>query len=307
MKYIEFSLDTPETEIESRCNVLSELGIGGFQVENENDFKSFLENNKKYWDYIDESLVNEYKGLSRIKFWIEEDNIELIRLVESKYPEVKKKNVQSSDWENNWRQYYKPIEIGNRLVVVPEWEQIPQSDRVPLILEPGLIFGTGSHPTTKMCLEALEKFAGPGKKVLDLGCGSGILGIGALVLGCDSCVGVDIDPMAPDVVLNNTGLNPLSAGKLRAFSGDVTKDESLIRKIGSCYDIVLANIVADVIIALSPNVGQFMADNAVFICSGIIDGRENEVEKTLAASGFDIIEHMHEDEWNAYVCRKHSA
>lgn len=295
MDYYEIKIDSSPEEIDSLCLSLEETGITGYQIEDEADFKLFLENNRQYWDYVDEELENSFKGLCRIKFWIDADDAELGR-IKSLFPSCGAKKVSSGDWENNWKEYYKPLEIG-KFLVIPEWERdnpaVKKSNLVPLVLDPGLIFGTGSHPTTKMCLEALGDYAGPGKKVLDLGCGSGILGIGAMVLGVESCAAIDIDEKAPDVVRSNAALNGV---EISAVSGDV------INAKYSGYDIVLANIVADVIIALSPKVRAFMAEDAVFICSGIIDGRESEVEKTLLGCGFKIEKHLHSGEWNAYIC-----
>ncbi len=304
MKYFEVTLNTPGDEIDARCSELEDLGVTGFIIEDESDFHSFLENNTQYWDYVDDALSRKYEGLSRIKFYFTDDDSGKMQLktVLAKYPSCLVTSVQDSDWENNWREFYKPIEIGSRLVVVPEWESVPENGRLPLILDPGLIFGTGSHATTKMCLRALESYAASGKKVLDLGCGSGILGIGALVLGCDSCTGVDIDPKAPDVACANASLNGLGADRFTVYAGDVLSDASLKRTLGSGYDIVLANIVADVILALTPEVHSYLAPSGTFICSGIIDGREKEVLSGLQSSGFRVLEHLHEDEWNAFVC-----
>ena len=305
MKYYEVILNTLLEEIDERCSELSDLGVEGFIIENEEDFRDFLENNKQYWDYVDESLENSYKNVSRIKFYIVDDNTgkDILKSVLSRYPEAEVSSVQDSDWENNWREFYKPIEVGEKLVVVPKWEKKPDDGRIPLILDPGLIFGTGSHATTKMCLKALESFVCPGKTVLDLGCGSGILGIGAMVLGAESCIGVDIDPKAPDIAEANAALNDINEDSFKVYAGDVLSDKSLIKDLGAGYDIVLANIVADVIIALAPSVRQFMADGAVFICSGIIDGRENEVIAALKASGFEIDGYLHDEEWNAFICK----
>ena len=305
MKYYEIILDTPSEEIDLRCAELEALGVSGYIVEDERDFKEFLENNKQYWDYVDETLSDAYTGLSRIKFYLNQDDegASALKIFTKKWPDCKVSPVQDSDWENNWREFYKPINVGNKLVVVPEWEAVPEEGRIPLILDPGLIFGTGSHATTKMCLRAIENFATPGKKVLDLGCGSGILGIGALILGCETCTGVDIDPKAPDVASANARLNGLGSDRFHVYAGDVLSDKGITKRIGTGYELVLANIVADVIIALSPKVRGFMAEDAVFICSGIIDGREAEVEAALAAAGFTILEHLHEEEWNAYICK----
>ena len=292
MRYIEVTVNTPGAEIDARCQEMADMGAGGFVIENEEDFKDFLEQNHQYWDYVDDELENQFAGVSRIKCYLtdDEDGLAVLRRINAAYDDVTTSYVEDSDWENNWREYYKPIEVGEKLVVVPEWEEAPQDGRLPLRLDPGLIFGTGSHATTRMCLAALEKFSKPGVRVLDLGCGSGILGIGALILGCDSCLGVDIDPKAPDVVMT-------------AWAGDIIADASLRARIGGGYQLVLANIVADVIIPLSAVVRQFMAPGAVFICSGIIEHRWPETEAALISNGFEILDHKSEEEWHCFVCR----
>ena len=305
MRYIEVTVNTPGEEIDARCQEMADMGAGGFVIENEEDFKDFLEQNHQYWDYVDDELENQFAGVSRIKCYLtdDEDGLAVLRRINAAYDDVTTSYVEDSDWENNWREYYKPIEVGEKLVVVPEWEEAPQDGRLPLRLDPGLIFGTGSHATTRMCLAALEKFSKPGVRVLDLGCGSGILGIGALILGCDSCLGVDIDPKAPDVVMSNAALNGIGADKMTAWAGDIIADSSLRARIGGGYQLVLANIVADVIIPLSAVVRQFMAPGAVFICSGIIEHRWPETEAALISNGFEILDHKSEEEWHCFVCR----
>lgn len=305
MRYIEVTVNTPGAEIDVRCQEMADMGAGGFVIENEEDFKDFLEQNHQYWDYVDDELENQFAGVSRIKCYLtdDEDGIAVLRRINAAYDDVTTSYVEDSDWENNWREYYKPIEVGEKLVVVPEWEEAPQDGRLPLRLDPGLIFGTGSHATTRMCLAALEEFSKPGVRVLDLGCGSGILGIGALILGCDSCLGVDIDPKAPDVVMSNAALNGIGADKMTAWAGDIIADSSLRARIGGGYQLVLANIVADVIIPLSAVVRQFMAPGAVFICSGIIEHRWPETEAALISNGFEILDHKSEEEWHCFVCR----
>lgn len=305
MRYIEVTVNTPGAEIDARCQEMADMGAGGFVIENEEDFKDFLEQNHQYWDYVDDELENQFAGVSRIKCYLtdDEDGLAVLRRINAAYDDVTTSYVEDSDWENNWREYYKPIEVGEKLVVVPEWEEAPQDGRLPLRLDPGLIFGTGSHATTRMCLAALEEFSKPGVRVLDLGCGSGILGIGALILGCDSCLGVDIDPKAPDVVMSNAALNGIGADKMTAWAGDIIADSSLRARIGGGYQLVLANIVADVIIPLTAIVRQFMAPGAVFICSGIIEHRWPETEAALISSGFEILDHKSEEEWHCFVCR----
>ena len=305
MRYIEVTVNTPTDEIDARCEQMAAMGAGGFVIENEEDFKDFLEHNHQYWDYVDEELENQYLGVSRIKCYLTDDaeGLSVLRQIREAYGDVETAFVEDSDWENNWREYYKPIEVGEKLVVVPEWEEAPADGRIPLRLDPGLIFGTGSHATTRMCLAALEKYAESGRRVLDLGCGSGILGIGALLLGCDTCLGVDIDPKAPDVVMSNAALNEIGPDRMTARAGDILGDTALRAHIGGGWDLVLANIVADVIIPLSGLVRQFMGPDAVFICSGIIENRWPETAAALTANGFEILDHRSEDEWHCFTCK----
>ena len=305
MMWIEVCVQTPSDEMDRRCEEMASMGAEGFVIEDEADFRSFLENNRQYWDYVDEDLESSFSGLSRIKCYLSDDESgrSVLEQILSAYGEaVSTASVQDSDWENNWRQYYVPIETGKKLVVVPEWLDNPDDGRIPLHLDPGLIFGTGSHPTTKMCLFSLEDYASAGKTVLDLGCGSGILGIGALLLGCKSCTGADIDPKAPDVAMANAALNGIGKDRFSVYAGDILKDAGMRRMLGGDYDIVLANIVSDVIIPLSDFVRQFMKRDAVFITSGIIEGRQDEVSYALAKNGFRIDTHLCEEEWHCFVC-----
>ncbi|MBO5556510.1 MAG: 50S ribosomal protein L11 methyltransferase [Oscillospiraceae bacterium] len=303
MRYIEVIVDTPAEEIDRRCEEMSEMGVGGFVIENEADFQDFLENNHQYWDYVDQELADRFLGISRIKCYLTDDAAgkDSLRQIRAAYDSVAVSYVEDSDWENNWREYYKPIPVGERLVVVPEWEPIPEGDRLPLRLDPGLIFGTGSHATTRMCLAELENYVNQSTTVLDLGCGSGILGIGALVLGAASCLGCDIDPKAPDVVMANAALNGIGPERLRACAGDILTDASLRRSFGGGYQLVLANIVSDVIIPLSRHVPGFLAPDGVFITSGIIEGRQNEVRAALEAAGLRVVNHRCEEEWHCFT------
>ena len=302
MNYTEVTIECKNTD--EVCDKLTAMGIDGFVIETEDDFKAFLENNRQYWDYVDESLEESYRGVSRVKFYVE-DNDEgaaLLGRVGEQF-RITTAPVCDADWENNWKQYYEPLEIGERLLVVPEWIDCSDEGRVPLRLDPGLLFGTGSHATTRMCLAALEKYAGAGVRVLDLGCGSGILGIGALVLGSEHCTACDIDPKAPDTVMENAALNGIGGDKMQVYAGDIIGDAKLRKLLGSDCDVVLANIVSDVIIPLAPFVRGFMAPGGVFITSGIIDGREDEVAAALRAAGLEIIAHHHEEEWHCFECR----
>ena len=239
---------------EELCNALAELGVGGMSIENERDFHDFLENNRACWDYVDEALKESFSGVSCVKFWLscDAEGEKVLAAVRAAGYSVETRVIADEDWENNWKQYYKPLPIGRELVVVPAWEEQPADGRVALRLDPGLIFGTGSHATTRMCLEAMETLAAPDKRVLDLGCGSGILSIGALVLGCREAVGCDIDPKAPDVAMDNAALNGIGADRFRVCAGDILADRGMRAALGTNFDIVLANIVADVILPLAP-------------------------------------------------------
>lgn len=304
MRWIEVAVPAGSDKIDETCDELLALGAESFVIEDETDFKNFLENNHQYWDYVDEELEQRFAGVSRVKFYAadDEEGKALVERVRARFPELTTAFIEDSDWENNWREYYKPLPIGEKLIIVPEWEESDDPDRVPLRLDPGLIFGTGSHATTRMCLCALEKLSAPGKKVLDLGCGSGILGIGALVLGCERVVGCDIDPKAPDVACANAALNGLGADRFQVYAGDVLSDLRMRRRFGADYDIVLANIVADVIIPLSAIVGEFLAPDGVFVCSGVIEGRQEDVMQALERNGLRIVEHHSEEEWHAFTC-----
>ena len=171
MRYMEVVVDTPEELLDQRCEEMSAMGVGGFVIENEADFQEFLENNHQYWDYVDKELEEKFAGVSRIKCYLADDEggRAILKAMREAYPAISISYVEDSDWENNWREYYKPIEVGEKLVVVPEWEEVPADGRVPLRLDPGLIFGTGSHATTRMGLAALGRFAAPDLRVLDLG------------------------------------------------------------------------------------------------------------------------------------------
>ena len=306
MRWIEAAAATVSSDIDGLCTRLEALGVEGLSIEDENDFREFLENNHKYWDYVDAELNDRFTGLSRVKFYLEDNEAgrAMLERIRAAIPEkITVSYLEDQDWANAWKDYYEPLPIGKRLLIVPEWMEPETNGRIALRLDPGIAFGTGSHPTTRMCLKALEDYAGPGKAALDLGCGSGILGIAALLLGCDSVTGCDIDPKSPDAARMNAALNGIGEEAYRVCAGDLLSDEGMRRYLGSGYPIVLANIVADVIISLSGFVRRFMAEDGVFICSGIIDDRAEEVEATLKKNGFAVLRHLNEEEWHAFVCK----
>ena len=208
-------------------------------------------------------------------------------------------DVRDADWENNWKQYYKPMEIGKRLLVIPQWEKADPGDRVPLYLDPGLTFGTGAHATTRLCLTALEDLVRGGERVLDLGCGSGILSVAALRLGAESALAVDIDDKCRTAARENAGLNGIGPDRLEVLVGNLLTDETVAERIGGGWDLVLANIVADVIIALAPRVRGLLRPGGTFLCSGVIEGRSAEVEAALAANGLTIRDRREDNGWRS--------
>lgn len=307
MDWLEITIETSPSEINSLSDRLEILGVSGLIIENEADYTDFLENNRKYWDYVDEDFQQSIKNLCRLKFYLEDSQDgfeELARLREALGMELPYKQVKDEDWENNWKEFYKPLPVGEKLLIVPQWEEAPPADgRYILRLDPGLIFGTGSHPTTKMCLRQLETLELQDKEVLDLGCGSGILAIASLIMGAKNAAGCDIDPKAPDIVTENAALNGIG-NELTVRACNVLSDRYMQKQYAEKkFDIVLANIVADVIISLAPMVKAWMKPDGHFICSGIIEGRQAEVENALSANGLIIVNHYNEEDWHCYQCR----
>ena len=317
MKWLELHLDMNPAGIEPATELLSAYGIDSLMIDEEGDFKDFLENNHQYWDYVDDELMEQMHGKSRITFYLEDsaegyNTLAQFRIglsaFKKQHPEyapliLSMENVEDADWENNWKQFYKPMEIGDRLLVVPEWEQASDPQRITLRLNPGLTFGTGSHATTRLCLQALAAHIHGGEKVLDLGCGSGILSIAALRLGAASAFACDIDEKCVDVAYENAALNGITHDTYTVRWGDVLHDQQLRAEMGGGYDMVVANIVADVIMGLSGSVRDFLKPGGLFLCSGIIDDRAEEVLQKLKSDGWDVIEQCSSEGWFSYLSR----
>ena len=293
MNWLEITVETAPSTIET---VAARLTAGGFEdlvIEDQNEFEEFLQENRSCWDYIDEELQKQLEGLSRIKLYLEDTDTagmeRLKTLLEKLDLSMQVSTMGETDWEESWKDNYPPQPVGNSLVVLPYWLEDTETDRKKVILDPGLTFGTGAHPSTQMVMETMEETDLQGADCLDLGSGSGILSITALRLGAASAIGVDIDPKAEGIARENAAYNGFAAPEFVALTGNVTADKKLMDRLAADhYDLVLVNIVADVIIGLAPILPNFMDENTKLICSGILDTRLEDVTNALEKAGLTV-------------------
>lgn len=310
MAWLEITIDTTPGDIESIAAQLTAGGFADLVIEDQTEFESFLDENREYWDYIDEKLQDQLQGLSRIKLYLEDTDKagfdKLETLVKRLNLSMQASTLPDVDYEESWKDSYPPQKVGQRLLVLPYWLADAESEgREKVILDPGLTFGTGAHPSTQMVMEAMEAWVKPGCACLDLGSGSGILSITALRLGASSAIGVDIDPKAEDIARENAGYNGFSAPEFIALTGNVTADAALMTQLSKKeYDVVLVNIVADVIIGLAPILPQFLTKNSILICSGILDTRLADVRAALSAAGITMTELREKEDWRCITARK---
>ncbi len=315
MAYLELTIDTAPGKAEKTAAALTAGGFSDLIIEDQGEFEAFLEENRACWDYIDEELQEKLQGLSCIKLYLEDrDKAGLARL-EALLDKLRgeelgqllltTKALAEENWEESWKDNYPPQPIGEKLIVLPYWRADETEGRLPVILDPGLTFGTGAHPSTQMVVETMETVVKPGAACLDLGSGSGILSITALRLGAKSAIGVDIDPKAEDIARENAAYNGFSAPAFTALTGNVVEDHPLMEKLAAGeYDVVLVNIVADVIIGLAPVLPRFLGENTTLICSGILDSRLADVTAALEQAGIAVTATRAKEEWRCVSAKR---
>lgn len=314
MNWTEVTIYTTTEGIEPLTACLMELGIRGFVIEDPKDFDAFLQETTPHWDYIDEELMASMEHCEpKVKLYVA-DNPQgmeelaavrelLVRLRSQDSEglwgrlELDTTGVNEEDWSTAWKKYYHPIRVGKHLLVRPCWEEVqPQPEDVVVTLDPGMAFGTGTHATTRLCMALIEEYLKPGVPVLDVGCGSGILAITAALLGAKEVTGCDIDEVAVKVAGENAQLNGVD-GQISFHKGDLTS------QVEGSFGLICANIVADVIIRLCEDVLRYLAPGGVFIASGIIDTREEDVRRAMEKNGIRICKAVTEGGWVAMACQ----
>lgn len=319
MKFNEITIHTTTAGSEVVSGVLFNEGIICFSVEDPRDLAELLENKYVPVDYVEEGLLRE-DGDVLVRVYLAENEqgqlqlegvlagIEKLKQLNEEWLgslETELSVTDEKDWENNWKQYFHPLPIGEKFLVVPSWEKEDGNGRVVIEIDPASSFGTGRHETTALCLESLETLSPNGKDVLDMGCGSGILGIGAALLGAKHIDAVDIDMVATRIAEENAEKNGVSKETMAVYCGNVLSDEKLWSFFAEKkYGIILANIVADIISDMLPLFDSCLLPEGRMVCSGIISPRKEFVLDALEANGFAVEELKEKNDWVAIVCRK---
>lgn len=318
MNWAEISLKTTTEGIEIVDGFLMAHGVTGLMIEDAADFNSFLKDTTIYWDYVDDELMKMTTCDTVIKFYLADNpqGFETLNQIRADLPSLRATTElnlgelaltvnykEEEEWETAWKKYYHPIVISDRLAIVPQWEQFdPAPGQKVLRLDPGMAFGTGGHHTTRLCLGFLCDNLPAGCDLLDMGCGSGILSIAALLLGAGTVTGVDIDQLAVKISHENAALNGVDNEALSLYCGNVLADSALADKLGEKqYDVIVANIVADVIIAMAPLFARYLKKSGTLVVSGIISERAEEVLSVLRSNGFSVQEVKEENDWAAAV------
>lgn len=316
MKWNKYRLATTTEAVDLISYTLAEMGIEGIEIE---DKVPLSEEDKKrmFIDLLPD--LEEDDGKAYVSFYIEPEKDhdstleevlaavrELADFVDIGEATIEKSQTEDIDWMNNWKKYWKPFKVDEHIIIKPTWETVENvpEDTLVVELDPGTAFGTGTHHTTRLCITQLKKYMQPGQEVLDVGCGSGILSIIALLLGAKEASATDVDIHAVEAAVENARVNGIESDVYTVLTGDVISDADFRHKVGEHkFDMVLANIFAEIIIPLSGVVKEMMKPGALFITSGIIDEREEDVRKALTENGFEIMEVIHSGGWVSFTAR----
>lgn len=320
MDWTEVTIFTTTAGIDVVTDLLDALHIEGYALEDAADFEEFLHDTEIYWDYVDEELCKNLRGQeTKIKIYLPGDESGEAQLAELNRLLAEKKEqdaenawgrlttetavTRQEDWEWGWKQYFKPFPVGETFLIKPSWEEVddPQGRRI-LEIDPASSFGTGSHDTTQLCMAALERTIKGGERLLDMGTGSGILAIAAGMLGAKPETVVDIDPHCLTCAQENAERNGVTLGK--ALCGDALRDPALAEEIGGDYDVICANIVADIIIGMAPMFAEKLVPGGTLITSGIIAPRADEVGEALEKAGFTLLDRAESSDWAAFTARR---
>ena len=316
MKWIRFTLDTHTNAVDMLSYMLDEIGVEGIEIE---DHVPLSEEDKKkmFVDILPDPEDND--GTAKVHFYMEPENCnpeKIMMQVQDIFQEVKQfcnigkgtislSETEDKDWINNWKTFFKPFRAADNIVIKPTWETYEKENEDDILIEidPGIAFGTGSHETTKLCIQALDKYVKKGDSVLDVGCGSGILSIAALKLGAAHATAIDIDEVAVKVAAENMEVNHIPVSQYTLFDGDLITNSFLKVKAGTGHDIVVANILADVIIPLTGVIRPHLKKDGLYITSGIINTKEEEVREALIANGFEILGVEYMKEWCCFIAK----
>lgn len=319
MDFTKVKITTTAPGIEAVTGALLCLGITGFEVEDAQDFERFLSEVTPHWDYVDEDLMRLKDVPSSVSVYLADNaqGRDMLADIKSALAVLREADTQQEygslsielcgireeDWANNWKQYFKPIKVGERFVICPSWEQYEEeNDRIVLRIDPSSSFGTGGHQTTQLCIEQLERLVQPDAHVLDMGCGSGILSVAALLLGARDVLAVDIDEGAVHIAKENVQKNGFGDDRFMGLCANVLEDSAAAGMVcAKRYDIVAANIVADVIIAMGSLLASVLAKDGFLICSGILDQRAQEVIEALRTHDLEPIAQYEKQDWVAIV------
>jgi ribosomal protein L11 methyltransferase len=322
MNWTEVSIYTTTNGIEIINGALMKLNINDAVIEDASVFEDFLNNETMNWDYYDDDLAKMRDKESCIKVYLADNDQgrEQLNKIREFVNELKKNNnnidlgrlrietkvLNDEDWANNWKQYFKPFVVADKIIIKPSWEVYNDTidGKVILEIDPGMSFGTGQHHTTRLCIEQINKHLKKDMEVLDMGCGSGILSIAALLLGATNCVGVDIDENAVHIAKENAALNNIYEDRLSLYCGDVTGDTALQEKIGyNKYDMIAVNIIAQIIMGMSETFPKFLKKGGLVIASGIIKKYLQDVIDNFKSLGFEIMEVNESEEWVSITAR----